>query len=58
MRQRTCHAFTGVVAVFLSASGSWHLSAQSMPAPPARSYGRAEVVSKTGIVATNQVLAS
>ena len=31
---------------------------QSMPVPPARSYGRAEVVSKTGIVATNQVLAS
>jgi len=36
----------------------WNISAQSLPVPPARAYGRAEVVSKTGIVATNQVLAS
>ena len=32
--------------------------AQSLPVPPARAYGRAEVISKTGIVATSQVLAS
>jgi gamma-glutamyltranspeptidase/glutathione hydrolase len=44
--------------VLLSASASWKLFAQSIPVPPARPYGRAEVVSKTGIVATNQVLAS
>ena len=35
-----------------------NILAQSLPVPPARAYGRAEVVSKTGIVATNQVLAS
>ena len=29
----------------------WNISAQSLPVPPARAYGRAEVVSKTGIVA-------
>src|SRR6516162_8608584 len=34
------------------------LVAQSLPVPPGRAYGRAEVVSKTGIVATNQVVAS
>lgn len=36
----------------------WNISAQSLPVPPARAYGRAQVVSKTGIVATSQVLAS
>ena len=35
-----------------------NISAQSLPVPPARAYGRAEVISKTGIVATSQVLAS
>jgi len=35
-----------------------NIVAQSLPVPPARVYGRAEVVSKTGIVATSQVLAS
>jgi hypothetical protein len=42
MRQRgRYHAFTCIVAVFLSASASWNISAQSLPVPPARAYGRA-----------------
>ena len=56
MRQsRRWHAFRCVFALVLNTS---LLSAQSQPALPARAYGRAEVFSKTGIVATNQVLAS
>lgn len=57
MRQRY-HAFAGIFVVFLSALAPCKILAQSLPSPPARAYGRDQVVSKTGIVASSQVLAS